>query len=196
MKLFTFADTHGNLRKIDKIIAQIKQESPDVIICAGDISNFGKNLKESVEKFQNIDIPFLIIPGNHETAEDIKEITRKYKSSINLHKASYELNNYTFFGYGEGGFSEENKNFEKIIPQFKKTLKKDSKIILITHAPPHGTKLDFLNTHTGCRSIRKFIEEIKPILHISGHIHENKNKIDVIGKTVLINPGDGKVIEV
>lgn len=196
MKIFTFADTHGDLKKIDRIVQQIKQEPPQVIICAGDISNFGKNLKESIERFKELNIPLLMIPGNHETAEEIKAMASKYKFMINLHKASYELNNYIFFGYGEGGFSTENKSFEEIILKFKKTLKKDSKIILITHAPPHGTKLDLLNSHIGCKSIRKFIEEIKPILHISGHLHENKSRIDTIGRTVLINPGDGKVIEI
>jgi len=195
MKLFTFADTHGSLSKIDKIIKEIEQEKPDIVICAGDISDFGENLKESIEKFRNINVPFLMIPGNHETAEDIKELARKYPFMINLHRASYEINNYIFFGYGEGGFALENKDFEKTIPKFKKTLKQDSKVILITHGPPHGTKLDLLHEHVGCKSIRKFIEEIKPLLNISGHIHENKNKTDVLNKTVLINPGDGKVIE-
>ncbi len=196
MKLFTFTDTHGNLKKIDKIITQIKQEQPNIIICAGDISNFGKNLKESIEKFKEINIPFLIIPGNHETELDIREIANKFDFVINLHKASYEINNYIFFGFGEGGFTIENKRFEKIIPKFKKTLNKDSKTILVTHAPPYKTKLDSLKVHVGCKSVRKFIEEIKPILHISGHIHENKNMIDTIGKTVVINPGDGKIIEI
>lgn len=196
MKIFTFADTHGNLKKIDRIVQQIKQEKPSIIICAGDISNFGKNLKESIERFQNLNIPFLMIPGNHETSEEVKDMASRYKFMINLHKASYELNNYMFFGYGEGGFSIVDKSFEEIIPKFKKTLKKDTKTVLITHAPPHGTKLDYLNSHIGCKSVRRFIEEIKPILHISGHIHENKNKIDTIGRTVLINPGDGKVIEI
>jgi len=195
MKIFTFVDTHGNLSRIDKIIQEITLEKPDIVICAGDISDFGENLKESIEKFTNIGIPFLMIPGNHETSEEIKELSRKYKFMINLHKASYEINDYIFFGYGEGGFSQENLEFERIIPKFKNTLKKGSKVILVTHAPPHGTKLDLLHNHVGCKSIRKFIEEIKPLLHISGHIHENSNKTDILDKTVLINPGDGKIIE-
>lgn len=44
--------------------------------------------------------------------------------------------------------------------------------ILITHGPPYGI-LDLTSegTHAGCKTLKEKIEEIKPKLHIFGHVH-------------------------
>ena len=198
MKIFAFTDIHGDNKIINKILLQIKEESPDLLICAGDLSDFSQNLKNLILKFKITNLPLLIIPGNHETPEEIKQICKKTKFAIYLHRASYELNDYIFFGYGTGGFDREDKTFEKLIPKFKKSIKKNKKIILITHAPPYKTKLDKLSYigYQGSVSIRKFIEIINPVIHICGHLHENAGNIDKIKNTVILNPGDGKIIEI
>ena len=51
----------------------------------------------------------------------------------------------------------------------------DETDILITHGPPHGI-LDevprkFFVENTGCEELRKKVEEIRPKLHVFGHIH-------------------------
>jgi len=83
--------------------------------------------------------------------------------------------------------------------QFKKTIKKDSKVVLVTHAPPYKTKLDHLETtneYHGNESIRKFIKSTKPLLNVCGHLHENENKIDKINSTIILNPGKEKIIKI
>ncbi len=197
MKIFAFTDTHGDEKLINKILTQIKQESPNIIICAGDISDFSKNLKNLILKFKDINIPFLIIPGNHETPKDIKKICEKTNFAIPLHKSAYEIGDYIFFGYGTGGFDKTNKNFEKMIPKFKEKMN-NKKVILVTHAPPYKTNLDKLEHigHQGSLSIRKFIEIIHPIVHICGHLHENAGNTDKINNTLILNPGNGKIIEI
>jgi len=198
MKIFAFTDIHGDIKLINKILQQIKKESPDLLICAGDLSDFSTNLKKLILKFKINNIPLLIIPGNHETPEEIRKICKKTKFAIPLHRGSYEINDYIFFGYGTGGFNRTDKEFEELIPKFKKSIKKDKKIILITHAPPYKTKLDKLQHigYQGSESIRKFIEIIHPIIHICGHLHENAGIMDKIKTTIIINPGDGKIIEI
>ena len=54
--------------------------------------------------------------------------------------------------------------------------------ILLTHAPPYGTKTDTLPSgeHAGSTSIRKIIEEYQPTLNLCGHIPESRG-IDQIG---------------
>ena len=42
--------------------------------------------------------------------------------------------------------------------------------------------------HVGSKLIRQFIEEMQPILAVSGHIHE-AFALDSIGQTVVLNPG-------
>jgi len=74
------------------------------------------------------------------------------------------------------------------------------KIILITHGPPYKTKLDYidyLKEYVGCKSYTTFIKKYKPILALSGHIHETFGKKDKTGQTEIINPGaNGMIIKI
>ena len=116
---------------------------------------------------------------------------------IFLHKRTYTIKDYTFFGYGGGGFDPHDPKLESLIPKVKKVAKQ---LIFLTHMPPYNTKLDYLpryKKHAGSISSLKFIKETKPILVVAGHLHENFNKQDKVGKTFIINPGPlGKIIEI
>lgn len=197
MKILAFVDTHGNKASLHRLVE--KSKDVDIMACAGDISNWGEHLEELIKILEKASKPLLIIPGNHETAKQIKQLTKKFSFVIPIHKGSYQVDKYIFFGYGEGGFSQEDSTLKKIKEKFKETLEKDLKVILVTHAPPYGTKLDFLiqSDHVGCKTITEFITEIHPRLAISGHLHENFGKKDIINKTLLINPGpEGKIINI
>jgi Icc-related predicted phosphoesterase len=62
--------------------------------------------------------------------------------------------------------------------------------LLLTHAPPHGTRLDRLKNgcHVGSKAVRTFIEKYQPSLCVCGHIHEAKGE-DRLGATALFNCG-------
>ncbi len=187
MKILATADLHGNKKSIRNLVK--KSKSVDLIIIAGDISNYGKRIKESVRELKKSKKQILAIHGNHESSKDIKTD----KQVTNLHKKIKKINNFNFIGYGGGGFSQRDKELEN----FSKKIKNKS-IIFITHAPPYKTKLDKLPLgHVGSISIRRFIEKHKPILFICGHLHENENKKQRLGQTLMINPGHkGKIIEI
>lgn len=194
MKILAFGDNHGNIKSLDKAIE--KSKDVDLVVCVGDISNYGRNFEEGMNKLKKLNKPVLIIQGNHETREQINYFSNK--NIINLHKCSYELNDYVFFGYGGGGFGLRNKDFENVVTKFIKTVKKDSKVILITHGPPNNT-VDLVPGYgnVGCNSIRKFIEENEILLNICGHIHDTFEESSKIGKTLVVNPGPfGKIIEI
>ena len=198
MKILAFSDLHSDKNKLKILIKKIEKENPDIIISAGDTSNFGKNLKEIITEIEKTKKPLLIIPGNHESPQKIKEISDD-ENIIDMHKKSYEINNMIFLGYGSGGFSHREEEFEVLAKKFVKTIKKDSKIVLITHAPAYGTKVDLIPRlgHCGCISFTNFIKEVKPVLHICGHLHETWNIQDKLDKTIIINPGpEGKVLEI
>lgn len=195
MKILAFSDVHGNEKAIKRLLEKI--ENVDILICAGDISAWGNELEKLIAKFNFK--TFLLVHGNHESEELMKKICSKFKFVHYIHKVSYRHDCFVFLGYGGGGFSPVDSVFENLAEKFKKELKKDDKVILVTHAPPYGTKLDILPHlgHKGSSSIRKFIEEFKPILNICGHFHENVAKKDEIGETVVINPGpEGKILRI
>ncbi|HSL40220.1 MAG TPA: metallophosphoesterase [Desulforhopalus sp.] len=62
--------------------------------------------------------------------------------------------------------------------------------IFISHTPPHGTQVDRLSSgvHVGSTAIRTLIEQYRPALCVTGHIHEAQGR-DTIGDTVVVNPG-------
>lgn len=200
MKILAFVDMHGSHKALEKIKKRVKKA--DIIVCAGDISIFEQRIEYFLEQFNRLKKPFLIIPGNHETAEDIKAASLFFENIINLHKKVYIKENYLFMGYGEGGFSIVDKGFNKTAKKFEKRIKKfskdDKKIVLVTHAPPYKTKIDkIMNEPCGNKSIKNFILKVKPDLVIAGHLHENAGKEDKIGKIKIMNPGPfGKIINI
>ena len=198
MKLLAFVDLHGSMSTLRKIIRRAKKPDIDIIINAGDHTIFGEKFNQIMRELNKIKKPVLTIHGNHETEKEIASAAKRYKNIINLHKRHYKKNSYLFLGWGGGGFSLVDKDFEKTAKKFKKLLKNKKKIILVTHAPPYGTEIDkIMKEHCGNKSIRKFITKHHPILAISGHLHENAGKTDKLARTKLINPGPrGKVLQV
>jgi Icc-related predicted phosphoesterase len=67
--------------------------------------------------------------------------------------------------------------------------------ILVLHSPPRDTRCDMIagHQHVGSRAIRRFVEERQPPLVLGGHIHESprvsSSYRDMIGRTVVVNPG-------
>ncbi len=190
MKLLAFVDMHGSKSIMKKISSLAKAEDVDYIVCAGDVTIFGEALSHIIEDLEAIGKPVLIIHGNHEDASSMRKLCEKTKNVNFIHKHAYDAGNYVFLGYGGGGFSTMDKEFDDWIKTAMTKVKEDQKIILVTHAPPYGTKLDMiLDQPAGSKSIRNFIKLAQPKLAISGHLHENSGMKDKIDDTKLVNPG-------
>ncbi len=187
MKILAFVDTHGSKRAFDELLKRSKEA--DILVCAGDLTMWGQAAEKWIKFLEQAGKPMVIIHGNHESEREMHEVCKKYNYCIYLHRAAYEYGDYLFFGFGGGGFADWNADLERISRHVEKDAK-GKKLILVTHGPPHGTALDFLSgSHRGCKSIRKFIDELKPMVAISGHLHENRGSTDIIEKTFVINPG-------
>lgn len=198
MKILAFVDLHGSLKALNKIKEQAKKA--DIIICAGDISIFSNDLDKLLLELNGLKKTVLIIPGNHEFDDDLKQLTKLFDNVIDIHKKCFVKDDYLFLGYGGSGFSMTDKDFEKISKKFEKEIRRNEnkKIILVTHAPPHKTKLDsIMGESCGNKSIKNFIKKVNIHLVISGHLHENAGKEDKIKNTIIINPGPfGKIISI
>ncbi len=197
MKILTFVDTHGELKALKKL--KKKAEKVDLIICAGDISMFSNKLFYFMQQIDSFGKPVLMVHGNHESVDEMKELSKKLKNTIIIHDSIYKIDNYVFFGWGGGGFALRDKKFEKHInKKFKKYCTKEFKTILVTHAPPYGTKLDIVyHEHVGSKSIFEFVYKNDVTYVVCGHIHDCNKRRDVIKKTPVLNTGgDGIIIEV
>jgi len=190
MKLLAFVDLHGSKSMLKKIAALVKTDKIEYVVSAGDITIFGDSMLQIINSLDAIGVPVLMVHGNHEDAASMKRICEKTKNVKFIHKQAYEAGEYVFLGYGGGGFSSIDKDFEEWTNSAMHKIPEGKKIILVTHAPPHGTKLDMiLDQPAGSKSIRHFIKHAQPKLAISGHLHENAGMKDRIDKSKLVNPG-------
>jgi hypothetical protein len=195
MKILAFVDLHGNKKALEKIIHRANKKDIEMVVCAGDFTIFGQGEEIILSKLNRIGKPVLFVHGNHEDDDILRKRCYLLKNCYFIHKNKFRKNSYLFIGWGGGGFSFRDREFEEHLKKFKHLIKKDDKVILVTHAPPYKTKIDnIMGEHAGNKSIRKFIEEVKPLLVISGHLHECVG-YDKIGRTLVINPGyKGRVI--
>ena len=92
-----------------------------------------------------------------------------------------------FSSPGEKPLAQMREELEGI----EKKIKGTDPIIFLTHDAPYGTKLDIIrsrNEQGGNKALTEFIERVKPIINVHGHIHENRGTAR-IAETFLINPG-------
>ncbi len=190
MKIYTFTDLHSDIETLLKIKKKAKAGKAELILCAGDVSIFGSELKIIMKELNKINIPVLIIHGNHETVQEMNSACKGLKNIKFIHKKVYKHGNYKIIGYGGGGFAFTDSTFVKTMRAMKSKIKKTDKVILMTHQPPYGTKTDKIyNDYAGNKSFTSYIKKEQPKIAICGHLHENEGKKDKIGRTLVLNPG-------
>lgn len=65
-------------------------------------------------------------------------------------------------------------NFEEEMEQYMKHMQEGVDIV-VTHSPPYGIgDIGIGNTHCGSKPLRTRVENINPLLHVFGHIHEGR----------------------
>lgn len=204
MKILAFVDVHGEIGKIKELAETAKKEDVSALICAGDLTFFGSNLDNLVKRL-DIGLPLIIIPGNHELPNDIKNAAKKFKFVKNLHNSVFELDGCMFIGLGGSKITPFSTPFElddmeiaKSLGKFDRFAEKRKKVVLLVHEPPLNTILDRIDgMHVGSKAIREFIGKHEPNFCICGHFHENAGKEEKLSRTTIFNPGaEGKIIEI
>mgnify|MGYP000228346756 CR=1 FL=1 len=198
MRILACSDIHSSLKSV-RVIKK-KAARADIIICAGDVSVFDRDLDRILFELNKTGKPVLVIPGNHDSNSAVRSLCKIFRNITYFHRKAKLINGVFFMGFGNSGFEMRDKKFEKwasnTIKFGKNTLRKARKVVLFTHGPPFNTKLDrIMNHHCGSWSIAALIEKLKPDLYVCGHLHENFNKQEKRGKTRLVNPGpEGRVL--
>ena len=190
MRILSFVDVHANRAALRRIAAKAKRA--DVIVCAGDLSMFGNGLRRSLQMLHQTGKPVLVIPGNHETEDELAAASRGLTKIVLLHGGMVQKGDVVFLGYGGGGFSFIDDGLEAYVRKMKQRIPREKKLVFVTHAPPYRTPLDYLEwlqEHRGCKSTMKMIKILHPELVICGHFHETARMSCVVGKTPVINPG-------
>lgn len=193
MKIAVLADIHGQTRYAEEARGRLR--AADLVIIAGDITDFGgreaagKVLREIAALNENI----LAVPGNCDRDGVQEELSARH---MDLHDAVRIVDGTLFFGIGGCNTTHFHTPREYSEEEITTMLRKfpdpsgAERTVLVSHAPPHRTKLDrmFLGFHVGSRAVRAFIEDVQPDLVFCGHVHEALGA-DRIDRTLIINPG-------
>jgi hypothetical protein len=193
MRITLFSDTHQKHNLITNDLI-----GGDILLCAGDIMNSGYDKNDIYsfcdwfEKIDNYDTK-IFIAGNHcryfeNHPEEARGILTGYKTIEYLQDEECIL----YFDGPNGDTPEDNihiygspwqpkfNNWAFNLPHNGEEMKAKWDVIpantdiLVTHGPPYGY-LDIPGgqnaLRVGCEMLRYRIDEIKPKIHVFGHIH-------------------------
>jgi len=193
MKILIFSDTHGDIRSLERIVAQ----PADVYIAAGDLSTFRKKLDACGEALKPLGEKLWLLPGNHETHDDTHALCQRY-GFVDFHRQVRPLDSskgptyWAGLGYSNiTPFDTPGEYSEEEIADALSAFDKFKPLYLVVHFPPYGTKLDEYapGKHAGSTALREWVERVQPLYLFCGHIHETAGKSDLLGATKCINVG-------
>jgi Icc-related predicted phosphoesterase len=198
-KILAIGDLHGDTGLAKKLAEKARKENVDLIIIAGDITQFERSTKNLIGPFVKENKPVLLIHGNHEANATVEFLSQLYPNTKNLHGYSFSKDEVGIFGCGGADFGispMSESSFFKTLKKAHEGVKNKKTRIMVTHMHPYNSKAEF-SGFRGSKGIRKAIDELKPDLFLSGHIHEAEGIEEKIGKTRVINIGKkGKIIEI
>jgi Icc-related predicted phosphoesterase len=190
MRIVCVSDTHG-YHELTRV------PDGDILVHAGDVCRYGG--LEDVEEFNRWlgGLPHrhkVVICGNHDWCfqEKPAEARARITNATYLQDSGCEIEGIRFYGspwtplFCDWSFmlsDEELATKWAAIPA--------GVDVLITHGPPHGI-LDFTNRkeHAGSRTLFDRVFEVKPRLHVFGHIHEAAGQTEIDGVAFLNASGD------
>ena len=191
-RIICISDTHN---RHDDIIVP----DGDILIHAGDATNGGT--VEEVAAFGKwfASLPHrhkIFIAGNHDWLfERAPELAQNLLSSkiTYLQDSFVEVENFKIYGspwqprFFDWAF---NLNRGAEIAAKWRLIPRDTDI-LITHGPPFGVldaapRGEFPDENVGCEELIKFVQTIKPRLHVFGHIHHSYGTTE-INQTIFAN---------
>jgi len=190
MKFLLITDLHQHKSAIDWINKAIEEYKVDFVIHLGDVTDMG-TCADARALLSSIKSKVYVIPGNCDPVdmpENIEDI------AVDMHGKKVTIEGRDLVGFGGGNISPFGTPFEMEDEDIYEGLKAIASegMILMTHAPSYGY-LDEIpgGIHVGCQAIRDIVDEYKPIIAMSGHIHEAIG-CKKVGETIFVNPGPAK----
>jgi len=198
LKILAVGDIHGDTGLVKKLAQKAKDEDVDLVILAGDLTNFEESTDNLIGPFLKVNKEVLIIPGNHELPSTIDFLTEMYPNAKSIHGYSLIKKGVGIFGAGGGDvvLTIPDKEIFELLKKGHKYIENQKKKIMVTHMHPHGSKSEF-SGFEGSKAVAKAIKKFKPDVLINAHIHEARGAEEKIGKTRVMNVArKAKVFEV
>lgn len=198
MEITFISDTHWLIANKSE-----RQELTDllpggpILVHAGDVSGRGseREIRLFLEWFS--ELPYthkILISGNHDfffevaTKDEVDALIAEYPGITYLNDSGVTIEGIKFWGSPITPYFHNwafNRFHHEIQPHWD--LIPNGIDVLITHGPPHGIldKVRYDNLTVGCPKLAKKVKEIKPKVHVFGHIHEGRGLHEEDGTTYI-----------
>lgn len=187
MLIYAVADIHGKERRFAKIERQLVVYKPDVMVIAGDLSNYTKP-ERALERLNALPLPVLVIRGN----TDLKRVEQRfeaYPNLIPLHLKTVTIGKIPFLGLsGTIPVPFRSRIRFKESDLFNRAAALvTAHTVLVAHPPPYGF-LDEVagKIHAGSRKLYHLVVGRQPAFLLCGHIHERPGIVR-IGRSLVVN---------
>lgn len=174
MKLAIFSDIHGNDIALEVMLADMDQESPDQMICLGDVAT-GVQPREVLARLRELAIP--IVQGNHD-AWLLEPEPWGQDSDFYRRICDIDL-------WGAAQLTDADRAFLRTFPKTVQ-LELGDKTVLCFHGSPYSHS-DLIFAHTPAAELLPFLDDFSADIFVGGHTHQPfvrryKDKL-------LLNPG-------
>lgn len=197
MKIISFGDVHMATRNLE-LMGEVMRDC-DLVIVSGDLTNFGgiEDAGKVLADVRRACPAVLALAGNLDRREVIAFLER---DGVALHGKGVVKDKVGIFGCGGSNITPFHTPTEFSEEEIYATLRagyenvRDVRpLLMVCHTPPFDTKCDRIlsGKPVGSTAARQFIEEVKPEVCISGHVHESAG-VDQIGPTRILNAGPFK----
>jgi len=190
VKLLAFSDLHRDLGQAVKLV-EMSAEA-DVVIGAGDFASVHEGLDETIGALAAIETPTVLVPGNNETEDALREAAAGWGAATVLHGSGAAIEGAQFYGIGAGvpvtpwdwSFDLDDEAAAAMLAPCPDAA------LLVLHSPPQGhCDANGSGDHFGSKALLQAIEEKRPRLAVCGHIHESWGCQSQIGDTPVRNLG-------
>jgi Icc-related predicted phosphoesterase len=198
VKLLAFSDLHRDLGQAAELVAMSAEA--DVVIGAGDFASVHEGLAETIDALAAIEAPTVLVPGNNETEEALREAASDWAAATVLHGDGTTIEGVGFYGLGAGipvtpwdwSFDLDDEAAASMLAPCPQNA------VLVLHSPPQGhCDANGSGDHFGSPALLRAIEGKAPRLAVCGHIHESWGCESRVGDSPIRNLGPkGTWIEV
>ena len=196
MRLLAFSDIHRDLDQARRIAD--RAADVDVVVAAGDFGSMHRGVAELIDMLVVIETPTVLVPGNNETEDELRDACGGWRAAHVLHGGGVEIDGLSFWGLGAGiPTTPWPWSFDLTEDEAAAELAScpGGIDVLVLHSPPSGV-VDGPRA-LGSEAILAAVERVQPRLAVCGHIHEAAGSEAMVGATRVMNLGPaGTVIEV
>lgn len=194
MRLLAFSDLHRDLEGAASLLERASDF--DLVIGAGDFASVHEGLGETISALAGIETPTVLVPGNNETEEALREACAEagWQAATVLHGESLVVDGQVIFGLGAGiPTTPWDWSFDLTEEEAAERLDGCPEgALLVVHSPPRGhCDRSSAGDSLGSAAIAAAIEAKRPPLTVCGHIHEAWGERSELGSTEIVNLGPG-----